>query len=504
MIFLKDNYYMGTDKWTIFYFADSFKKYGYFSMKKWPRADLSGPTHFYPPLFLMIISTLKKRILLKFEKYFTTILQFLLLLIMMGFSMLLSSHLYPDKVLFYGIYSGLIIAFLPILFGPNSGMVFSSARPLGILFTNLFFVNLYFFQIGSYYLSAVLCIILFFLAAITSRFAVQTILFLGIVYSVLTRDISVLIVVLLSFGISVACGYKLYWPILRCHIRHLVIYKKVLENASIDMLEKHKSILHTFSFAWQRIKKRDYTATVREIYNSPLPRIILMNPLVVLILIAGIYYYKLFPIELKSLYLLLLSGVIVSVSTSLRKLKFLGEGERYLEYGSLYPACFLAVCLLESDFLRYVFWFILIYSSIFAFISFKIHSKLDKYSFDELIVYLKTLGRKKIICFPTYCNSMILYLTNMRVPYIEGWQYLDRYYKNMKALKERWAGLYGIYPGPNLESLESQIDEFGIDYLLFCKSETALSQMNEIANNLGKYQLVFTNKAYRVYLAKKK
>ena len=496
------NDYMGTDKWNLFYYTKAYKQNGYFKFKQWPGADISGPPHVYPPLFLFFLSLFSKDRLLKIEHYFSTFIQFGTYLIIVIFSMYLSGRLYPERTILFGIYTGLIIAFLPCLFGPNSGIVFTSARPLGVFLANLSLINLYFSSIGYSVIHVILFFIFFFLSAISSRFAIQTVLFIGIIYGLLLMKPLIMILPILALILSLTLGYCLYWPIFKHHFRHVVIYKKVFEKTTVDMLEKHKKVSQAIFSAVQRIKKKEYSEVLREIYNSALIRIILMNPFTILVLIAGLVFYGSFQEELRSLYMLLLAGIIVSIATSRQKLKFLGEAERYLEFGCLFPTCFLMVHLTDNLVIHNLFWGIIIYSVFFAFFSFRIHPRIHLNSLNEVIDFLKGLGPKKIIVFPTMCYPIILALTDMKVPYIEGWQLSDHYYNNIEELKKRWSYLYGIFPGPNTETLDEQIREFKIDYILYCEDETSHSQRSAALEKLKEYRPLFCNDGYSVYSAK--
>lgn len=493
--------YMSSDKWVHLYYAQLFRDNRHRWIEKWPRTDIAGPLRLYPPLFHLLLSFVAKDTLLKYEQYITTLLQYVIFLIVIACSSFLAERLGLGPSLMIGLAAGATYCFLPILFGPNSGMVFCTARPFGAVFSNAFMIALYFFSIDRSPAAALACVAAFFLSAVSSRFSVQTIVFAGAVYGILLRDPAVLAVLAGSVFLTLTLGFKTYRPILKYHFRHLVIYKTVFMKGTTDMLEKHGSVLSHVGKALASFREKRFRDVAQNIYNSSAMRIILMNPFAILVLAAGAAAFSTLRPEIGNLWILLASAFIVTVLTATSSLKFLGEAERYLEFGAIFPVCFLSGYFCSTPLFLGLWAAAMLYSAIFSLLSFRLHPMIDGQKHRELYGFLNTLGEKKIITFPMYCYSTILHLSDMTVPYMEGWQLMKPYYHDVPALEARWSYLYGLYPGPNTVTLEGQIRDFGIDYVLYCRNESAPNRREALLRELGKFPVVFDNADYIVYSA---
>ncbi len=228
-------------------------------------------------------------------------------------------------------------------------------------------------------------------------------------------------------------------------------------------------------------------------------RLVIMNPFAFLALAGGILFFGEFPVEMGKLYFLLVAGMIVSIATMTQSLKFLGESERYLEFGSLFPIFFFCGWLATFPGYAVAFWLICLYSLLFSIFSFRLQPRINVQARNELISFLNSLGHKKILAFPTFCHPMILFFTGLKVPYFDGWAYRDEYFNNMEKVKNQFAYLYGTYPGPNIATFEKQIDEFNVDYVLFCRHENTIGNDKEVTTALSRYPKIYSNEGYAVY-----
>lgn len=499
-----NNDYLGTDQWFHFYLARSYRELGFFRNGSWPRVDTSPPPLFYPPLFHLLISRVPSTALLRWSPYITPLVQFIELVVLGMFSYHLASMVSPGIELKIACLTCLIIAFLPILFGPNSGMVFSSPRPLGVLLANTGLASMYFFSQGwAPLLFIPLLIMSVILASLTSRFAVQALLFIGTIYSALTWNPGAWLILAGSYLIPIIAGYSLFLPLCRNHLRHIILYKLVFEKKSDYMTAKHQGTPSVLVRALNALIHLKWREASEVLYSSALMRIILMNPLAVFVVVGGAVFINEMPQALRDLFILLVSVLTITTLTAWRPLKFLGDAERYIEFGALLPIAFLTVWYaLSSSTMAVIAILLMIYSIVFCFFSFRLHPRIDHDSLIELLAQLESLGQKKILAIPTYCHPMLLYLTDKKVPYLDGWQYSDRYYSQIESLKSRHAYLYGNYPGPNLDTLDEQICEFDIDCILFCTREKVPYPAEVVGERLKKYPLIFSNGSYELYQAR--
>jgi len=502
-IFSHGEGYLCSDKWVHLYYAKLYRDNGYRWISQWPRTDIQGPVRSYPPLFHWLISFIGQETLLRNEQYVTTAIQLATCAMIAAFACTFTSRFGLGDPLVFTVLTGAAYCFLPILFGPNSGMVFCTARPFGAFFSNLFLVSLALFSMSHSAISAACCVLAFFLAAVSSRFAVQTNVFISCVFVLIRGDLMALGLAAASAAVTLTAGYGVYRPVLKNHIRHLVVYKKIFMTGIEDMLEKHSSFLRAIGRSFDSFRKEGFLGIVREFYNAPAMRIALMNPLTIFSLAGGAFLYGSLPESVRVLYTLLVSGMVVTLLTATPWLKYLGDAERYLEFGCLFPTCFISVYLALQLGLMVPWAAILAYSIVFAFFSFRFHPRVNPGRQEELFTFLATVEGKKVITFPTSFYPMILLSSNVRIPYMEGWQMMEPYYnpKDFSSLKKRWDHLYGIFPGPNMETLDEQTKEFGIDLIIYCRQETPMAKREKIEAFLGGYPLVYDNGDYRVYQA---
>jgi len=252
----QDRAYMSSDKWVHLYYAELFRGNRRRWISAWPRTDVAGPLRLYPPLFHLLLSFMPKGLLLRYEQYITSLIQFMTFAVVIAcsFGLAMASGLaQPDLI---SLIAGATYCFLPVLFGPNSGMVFCTARPFGALLSNIYLISLFIFSVSYSKIAALVCIATFFLCAISSRFAVQTTVFVALIYCILLRDLQTAAVLALSISLTLSLGYRTYRPILKYHYRHLKIYKTVFMQGTSDMLEKHAALLSILKKTCQSLNRK--------------------------------------------------------------------------------------------------------------------------------------------------------------------------------------------------------------------------------------------------------
>lgn len=500
---LTKNDFVVTDQYFHFFLARSYRESGYRGRDTLARIDLAPPPEFYPPLFHLMCSLMKPGTLHRYAYLSTPLLQLFNLLAVMGAVYWLSSPQSTGYALSMTFYAGLVFTIIPFFFGPNSGLTFATPRPLGELLSNVFLLSLFMMSLGhSPYVWTAVAVFSFFLGGMASRFGIQTNVFVGALFAILALDLRVLGVLAFSVLASLSVGYRYYGPVAKYHWRHMVTYLKVYSHHATDIRVLHTPWFSVIRQAFNKFREGNLLEGLKKLYYSAVLRLVLMNPFAFFALLGGMAVYAQLPPAMRNCFLLLAAGILTSVLTMTKPLKFLGEGERYLEFGSLFALCFLSAYLVQHAHFVFIFWALIVYCICFDLAAYRLHSRYDITLREGMLSFLKGLGMSKIMAFPSYTHPIVLFYTDMRVPYFDGWAYNDEYYRDPEKARTMFHYLYGTYPGPNLETLDEQLLTYSVDYILLCRSEGAYTYAANEAFFQKRFSEVFHNDGYAVYAVK--
>lgn len=501
-VFTKNDFVV-TDQYFHFFLARAYRESGYRGRETLGRIDLAPPAEFYPPLFHLLCSLLKPAALHRYAYLFTPLLQLLNCLAVMGAVYWLSLPQGAVYALSMTFYAGLVFTVIPFFFGPNSGLTFATPRPLGELLSNVFLLSLFMVSLGhSPYVWTAVAVSSFFLGGMASRFGIQTNVFVGVLFALLTLDLRVLGVLAFSALASLTVGYTYYGQVARYHWRHMVTYLKVYSHHATDIKVLHTPWFSVIRQAFDKFREGNLLEGLKKLYYSAVLRLVLMNPFAFFALLGSLAVYAELPPTIRNCLGLLMAGILTAVLTMTKPLKFLGEGERYLEFGSLFALCLLSAHLVQQEHFTLIFWALIGYCVCFDLMAYKLHSRYDNCLREGMLAFLRSLCTSKIMAFPSYTHPIVLFYTDMRVPYFDGWAYRDEYYRDPEKTRAMFHYLYGTYPGPNLETLDEQLRTYGVDYILLCRAEGAYTYAANEAFFKKRFSEVFHNEGYAVYAVK--
>ncbi|MFD1646084.1 hypothetical protein [Haloarchaeobius litoreus] len=167
------------------------------------------------------------------------------------------------------------------------------------------------------------------LICLTSKFSVQSLVF--ILFGMgLVVDSLFLLAIPLSLGLAVLLSLGAYWDILRGHVSHLkhLALKGQFRLRAIQ----RRSVLQSLHKIINNLRSGDIKAVARRGFDNLIVRVISDNPFILLLpLIVAARWGTGFGTP-TVFTVWLFTGIITFVLTSLPYLRFIGEGERYLEY----------------------------------------------------------------------------------------------------------------------------------------------------------------------------
>lgn len=316
------NRYFGVDTWRFLMISDYIRK-----NKKLPTSVpqyiISTPFA-YPPVLITILAFFPKKFL---EKY-----QFLVspLIDMVNNFIIFSVAFYLTNDLKTAIFAQLIAALTPVIVMEASSL---TARIFSHLLFYLSFLPLIFFTDNIYWiiLAAIILVILFY----SHKLAIQAYLFSAIAFSIVERNPFYLIFFLGVFLAVFFLGGKSYKLLLEDHIAVLRYFIKYIDLR----------FAHQFRGIQKVNKNKDFINKLYSLsFKNPYVYILGNNPWIgIFLVISFLGYFKLINItsliphvELFKLNIWIYALLIVALATlAIKKIRFLGEGNRYIEYAVL-------------------------------------------------------------------------------------------------------------------------------------------------------------------------
>lgn len=318
----------GVDIWThLLYLKEYHKQKGI--PKRIEDGFLVGGDYDYPPVFIWILSKFPFKVVEKYEFLFSPLFDFVHLIIIFGLVYILTSNI------LLALLTQLLYILTPIIILENSS---ATPRSLGYtLFTVLMMSMIFFNQEPNviFFVSAVISGSMVFL---THRFTAQGFLFFAVIFDFIKQNIVFSLVFLTSFAAAVLLSKGFYFKVLNGHLGNLQFWIK-----NID-----------YRFAHQvngNIKSGETRDFIFRIYNQFLkfPPFVLeiTSPWVLFALYIYVFEFPIDPVLSQMVLWVVISYTLALATIWVPLLRFLGEGQRYLEL-SAFPAAFLAANFLLS------------------------------------------------------------------------------------------------------------------------------------------------------------
>lgn len=397
----------GVDIWTHLLYLKEYRRQGGIP-NKIDNGFLVPGTYDYPPAFISILSKFPDKLVHKYEFLFSPIFDALHLVLIFLFAYTFTQNL------LIALLTQLLYLVTPIVVLENSS---ATPRSLGYTLFSITFIALYYHLASGGFWLLVLAVFSGSLIFLAHRFTTQGFLFYSIVFSIFFGTFSFVLVFAVSFSLALILSKGFYLRVLSGHLGNLRFWRKVIKFR----------FYHQVNGAGKRKKSEDF---VFNLYNQFLkfPPFILAitNPWV----ITSLYYlFTEYSGTLHMPYFLLwvvTSYVLAIVTLWIPKLRFLGEGQRYLEL-SAFPAAFLSSQLLVSFINRGNIYLVALYTLIStlclvtivviqrkAIISDSLRTITPPLS--QMFGYLKSLKKKpRLLCIPHQITTNVIYHTGCPV-----------------------------------------------------------------------------------------
>lgn len=411
----------GVDVWTHLLYLKEFKKRnripGYISGN-----FLVPGTYDYPPIFILILSRFTFKIVEKYEFLFSPFFDSIHVFLIFWISYYLTNNILISLI------TQAIYIVTPIIIVENSS---ATPRSLGYTLFTITFVSIFLYQNNLGLIFLVLSIVAGAFIFLSHRFTAQGFLFFSVVFSIIFWTPIYILIFSLCFVLAIIFSNGFYLTVLRGHIGNLNFW--------------YKNIRYRFYHQiYGELKARSHKDFVFRIYNQFLkfPPFILAitNPWTTII-------FPLLFITPKDVFLfkffvwVAVSYIFSLLTLWIPKLRFLGEGQRYLEL-SAFPAAFLSANFLIKTIphkfqIGGIFFYILVaFLSIITIVVIQrkaiIKDQLRSLTPDllEMFGYLKKLKNKpSLLCLPHQITTNTIYHTGCPV-------FVNADYKNIYKISD--------------------------------------------------------------------
>ncbi|MEX2013166.1 MAG: hypothetical protein WD967_02075, partial [Candidatus Levyibacteriota bacterium] len=398
----------GVDVWThLLYLKEYHKQKGI--PKKIENGFLVPGEYDYPPAFIFILSLFPFRIVKKYEFAFSPFFDVLHLIIIFLISYSLTENL------LIALLTQALYILTPIIVLENSS---ATPRSLGYTLFTIFLFSLFLFtQTGMYYLLAI-AVFSSTIILLSHRFTSQSVLFFSVFFSIIEKNIIYIEAFAISFFLAIIVSKGFYLKVLRGHLGNLSFWYKNINYRFSHQVKgnyrQHKTGDFIFKLYNQFLKFPPFMLTITNPWTLPsLYMFLFSNP-------AN-------PILQKMVWWVVFSYILATVTTWVPKLRFLGEGQRYLEL-SAFPAALLSsiffVDMMNTNLSNIVagYYVLVGIASFLTIIIIQrkgiIKDKLRTVTPDmeEMFSYLKNLKNKpKLLCIPHQITTNTIYHTGCPV-----------------------------------------------------------------------------------------
>jgi len=227
--------------------------------------------------------------------------------------------------LLFAVYPGLLV------FGVGPRMHELTPRPFGqFLFSVLIFSSIAFIQTGNYFLMST-SIIAGALMLLSSKFSAQVLIFTFPLLSIISGSWFLVLLPILSLVVALLLSRGRYLDILYGQVMHLTYYRKRLNHPALRKRNDLSVVLKIPKLLVSDPGKIYHYLAIGNSWMIALVR----NPMLwfLIFLVLGKQEY-LFKEPLSLIVWLPIVLILPFIFTSLKPFLFLGEAERYLEYGA--------------------------------------------------------------------------------------------------------------------------------------------------------------------------
>lgn len=384
---------------------------------------------YYPTFFHWLVSFLAPSMLVQFERVSGAVID----TVHNAVAMLATYIIFIDQGIESGLagqgaaLAGLLFVLSPRLIRPRERVLFLNPRPFGNLLVSIGFLGTLWFIWQGAWLGLILGVFAFSLASITHKFALQVIVFVCPLLSIMTASAWFVIALVVGlFGAILLTGGRAL-RVWRSHIGYSQLYRSRIAPRFPIVRDTAWTILRNTLRAlrsggnWRR-------EVIKLIFNNEIDWLIQLSWLVPVGYLLAVGRAR--PLNIPDVVLHLgawvFGAVLVGLVTTIRPLRFLGQPTRYLEYAVL-PACIiLAYAVIDLPDLPsfqlavYVLiGFFLAIVALYYAVAFMVHRRICLDDFFEVVAWLAEQPPQVVLCAPIHGFSSAVWQETRHT--IIGW-----------------------------------------------------------------------------------
>jgi hypothetical protein len=445
----------------------------------------------YPALVHFFLAFASKKRREKIEPYFGPVIDTFQALVLFVFGLYLTNS-YEVSLL-----SGFLFAFFPLLVKTDSRVYFLSPRPFGELFLSMAIIFSLHFVWFSNPGSVLLALFFLSIVFLSSKFGVQAALFLHVIMSILLLTFLPILIFFGGLLVAIAISRGYYLKLLRGQIRHSIYFRRI-------GVGRHSWTRQVSGFEGIKVafRTRDFKKMAVTLLKNPVVYVFSYAPLLFMlfVLLAVRFDVIMNDFILRSLLIWSLASLGAVLLVSTKPLRFLGEAERYLEYGVV-PICLFVSMVMFQAGAQYL-WVILTLVVAYSIVFMALNYRLSVVEFterppsisdtSEIMAKLNTIPISRIICIPTQTSYDIAYFTDHKSLYWGGNIPLDPF-----STTEFIIIFKDEYPFPNPD-LGLLIKKYRIDRIIFWKDSMSRAPPGYEYDFIP-YDVEYENASYILY-----
>lgn len=363
----------------------------------------------YPPVFIFILSKFPFKLVEKYEFLFSPFFDAVHLMLIFFISYFLTN----DMII--ALLTQVLYVLTPIIILENSS---ATPRSLGYTLFTILFVSLFLFIENNNSALLIVAIVAGTLVFLSHRFTTQGFLFFASFFTVLDKNSIYLWIFGISFIVAIVVSRRFYFKVLRGHIGNLVFWYKNIDYRFAHQVKgnykEHRTQDFIFRLYNQFLKFPPFVLTIT-------------NPWTLPVFYLFFFAFPIEPILQRFIWWVIASYALAITTIWVRHLRFLGEGQRYLEL-SAFPTAFLSAQILLNLIKSEVALFTLAYYTVIGVAALLTTVVIQKKgiikdklrtvtpSLKQIYFYLRSLRSKpRLLCIPHQITTSTIYHTDCPV-----------------------------------------------------------------------------------------
>lgn len=343
------NRYFGVDTWRHLLLADYVRKHHRIPTILEKQYIHSSGNPGYPPLIYLILSIFPKKFAEKYQFIFSPIFDAIHNFLIFSCAYLITNNLQS------ALFAQGIAALSPLVVMEASNL---NTRVLSYLIFSLSFFPLIMFTVTNVHVWLLIAFVMLLVLFLTHKFAIQAYLFTALGFSIIEKNPFYIVFFLSGLTFMITFLGKVYRPILREHLSILNFWIKNIDARFTHQFRGQQKIKEASDFVHKLFLLSDKKPYIYILGSNPWVGVFLTVSIFSFLGYVSIYstITSIFIINKLQIWLWLSIGIAL-LTLTIKKIRFLGEGNRYLEY-SIFPLSILLGSYVPFFYKTYGFLFV--------------------------------------------------------------------------------------------------------------------------------------------------